>query len=497
LYFFNAEGEITGAHDTSLVTRKVLLGRELGNNGAEILSRVNGLKPGEFLHFSTSDSVIALGQVPALGWYVAAVLPYTLAEGLSNVSVDILFLIMMIIIAIIFVVFNMYIAGMLKPLNDVVNALDQISTDWDLTQRLQIKRQDEIGTLGEFFNLTFERIKNLILNIKKESETLSEIGNDLASNMTETAAAVNEITSNIQSIKGRVINQSASVTETHATMEQGEANINKLNGNIESQGSDISQASSAIEEMIANIQSVTGTLGSNATNVTTLTEASEVGRTGLQEVATDIQEIARESEGLLEINSVMQNISSQTNLLSMNAAIEAAHAGDSGRGFAVVADEIRKLAVNSSQQSKTISTVLKKIKSSIDKITHSTENVLNKFEAIDSSVKTVSQQEEIILSAMEEQGSGSKQILEGISNINEKTRVVQGASHEMLDGAREVIVESGNLGMMTQEITVGMNEMTTGAEQINLAVHNVKEISGKNRNAINSLIKEISRFKTA
>ena len=92
------------------------------------------------------------------------------------------------------------------------------------------------------------------------------------------------------------------------------------------------------------------------------------------------------------VNSVMDNIASQTNLLSMNAAIEAAHAGESGKGFAVVAEEIRKLAEDSSEQSKTISTVLKKIKESIDKISRSTDNVLKKFEAIDSSVRTVADQ---------------------------------------------------------------------------------------------------------
>jgi methyl-accepting chemotaxis protein len=378
----------------------------------------------------------------------------------------------------------------------VVAQLENLSSEQkDLTRRISICSVDELGTIAGMVNAFCEHLGGGIKNIKKEAEILSGIGNDLATNMDSTAAAVNEITANVQSIKTRISNQSASVSETHATMEQLVVNINKLNSHVEDQSGDISRVSAAIEEMVANIDSVTATLVSNAVNVKTMQDASEVGRAGLQEVASDIQEIARESEGLLEINSVMANIASQTNLLSMNAAIEAAHAGEAGKGFAVVADEIRKLAESSGNQSRTIGAVLKKIKGSIDKIRHSTENVLNKFEAIDSSVRTVAQQEENIRNAMEEQGTGSKHILEGSGRLNVITRQVKDGSNEMHNGAREVIRESESLDKATAEITLGMNEMAAGAEHINSSVNHVNEISGRNREAIDVVIKEVSRFK--
>jgi len=383
---------------------------------------------------------------------------------------------------------------LLKPIRAVIDMLVQLENG-DLTKQVEIKSYDEIGEMKEHINITVGKIKSMVINIKKEADVLSTIGNDLSSDMNETAAAINEINANVQSIKTRIINQSASVSETHATMDQVVSNINKLNGHVENQGQNISQASSAIEQMVANTRSVTESLIKNSKNVKALMEASEVGRTGLQDVSSDIKEIAKESEGLLEINSVMQNISSQTNLLSMNAAIEAAHAGEVGKGFAVVADEIRKLAESSNVQSKTIGSVLKKIKECIDKITKSTENVLNKFEAIDNSVNIVVQQEENIRHAMEEQEIGSKQILQGIANVNGITQQVNSGSKEMLEGSKEVIKESEGLEKQTQEISMGINEMANGAEQINIAVHHINELSVKNRDNIILLQNEVSRFK--
>ena len=405
----------------------------------------------------------------------------------------------MIVLTVVGVLFGLLIAmvisGMVtSPVRLLTAALGDVANG-DLTKRLPENSKDEMGRASRSYNQSMEEFSKMIASIKSKAGDLSDIGTNLASNMTETAAAMNEIAANIQGIKGRVMNQSASVTETNATMEQVTNNINKLGGQVDRQTNAVSQASSGIEEMIANVQSVTATLVKNTQNVRELQESSETGKSSLIEVVSDIQEIARESEGLLEINSVMQNIASQTNLLSMNAAIEAAHAGESGRGFAVVADEIRKLAESSSEQSKTIGTVLKRIKDSMDKITRSTDNVLNKFEAIDSGVKVVAEQEEAIRKAMEEQSQGSKQVLTAAAQVGEVTQQVSGSSVEMLEGSKEVIQESKNLEKVTQEITNGINEMAAGAEQVNKAVNAVNDLTGRTKENISLLVKSVSGFK--
>ena len=384
------------------------------------------------------------------------------------------------------------------PLRHVMRALHEISGQWDLTKRLDVSQTGniaEIADIAEVFNMTFENMKTLIALIKGQAQALSKTGIDLSSNMTETSAAITEMTANIQSIKQRVQRQAQEVEDTGSATGNIIENINGLNAHINEQAGSVSQSAAAIEEMLANIHSVAETLNKNAANVKTLAESSETGRASLQRVSEGFQEITRESEGLLEINAVMNNIASQTNLLSMNAAIEAAHAGDVGRGFAVVAGEIRKLAESSAEQSKTTASMLKKIKAAIDTLTQSISVVIDRFERIDREVRIVTEQEQTIRAAMEEQEDGSRHILEAVERLSTITDMVKRKSAEIAAESREVSSKNAMLNRISSEVTNSIDEMSIGAEQINIAVVHVNEISGTNKSSIDALSSEVFRFK--
>ncbi|MDR1506769.1 MAG: bacteriohemerythrin [Treponema sp.] len=380
-----------------------------------------------------------------------------------------------------------------SPLGRSVPVMEKAASG-DLSQLIPAKSRDEMGNIARSFNAVVNNLRRLVITLENEGENLDDVGLELSSHMNETAGAMAEIRASINAILERTGVQNASVQGTNAAMEQITASIMELNDQVVVQSESVSQSSAAIEEVLANIDSVAGICQANVENVSNLAEASGIGRTGLEEVAADIQEIARESEGLLEINAVIQNISSRTNLLSMNAAIEAAHAGEAGRGFAVVADEIRKLAENASKQSSTIGTVLKKITGSITLIRQAAEGVLGKFEAIDSRVKTVLEQEEHIRGAMEEQSAGSRQILESLEKLTEITLKVKTGAGKMQEKSLEVIGEGKNLETAAAEISNGVSEIACGAELVNSSVEHLRTIGKKNRTNVEALGRAVSGY---
>ena len=386
--------------------------------------------------------------------------------------------------------------AMVKPVQTVVSALQNIAQgEGDLTVRLPVHGNDEVTDLSEYFNETIAKIGASIRQVGINSNDMEEIGNELASNMTETASAVNEISANIDGVKQQAMTQAASVTETAATIEEIVRTIKQLNNSIETQAASVAQSSSSVEEMVANIASIGQTLGKTDEVIKSLTTATGDGKATLVTSNTVTQKIAEESGSLMEASSVIQHIASQTNLLAMNAAIEAAHAGEAGKGFAVVADEIRKLAEESSTQGKTITATLKTLSGEIETLSASSKTVEEKFNAIFNLAEQVKEMSTRLTEAMREQENGSREVLTAIKSINSVTIEVQAGSEEMLKGGEGVAEEMQKLDGLTRVITESMNEMASGAVQINNAVQEVSEITQKNKRSIESLAEEVSKFK--
>ncbi|MGP1432644.1 MAG: methyl-accepting chemotaxis protein [Treponema sp.] len=449
-----------------------------------------------FWNYQGIANISSFSKIDSTGWTVIIQAPVN--EFMETVNTLQTMMIIIIIAVIITALIVVYLVAhkTVQPLQTAVRALKNIAQgEGDLTVRLPLIGNDEITDLSEYFNQTIEKIGTSIRQVGVNSNTMEEIGSELASNMTETASAVNQISANIDGVKQQAMTQAASVTETAATVEEIVRTIKQLNNSIETQAASVAQSSSSVEEMVANIASIGQTLGKTDEVIKSLTTATGDGKATLVTSNTVTQKIAEESGSLMEASSVIQHIASQTNLLAMNAAIEAAHAGEAGKGFAVVADEIRKLAEESSTQGKAITTTLKTLSGEIETLSALSKTVEAKFNAIFSLAEQVKEMSASLTEAMREQENGSKEVLAAIKSINTVTIEVQAGSEEMLKGGEGVAEKMQKLDDLTRIITESMNEMASGAVQINNAVQEVSEITQKTKQSIESLASEVSKFK--
>ena len=362
-------------------------------------------------------------------------------------------------------------------------------------EKLKVTNRNELGLLVNDMNLLIDGMRDIIKNIDISVKETQNTASVMITNIEASESHVQSVVDNVSDVKNEMINQAAGVEETQATINTIARTMDQLNRNIENQAASVVESSAAIEQMVANIRSVTSILEKNKDAVNKLFKAAMDGQQSIESAVSTSRQIYQESEGLLETNDVIKHIAEQTNMLAMNAAIEAAHAGDAGRGFAVVADEIRKLAEDSSAQSLLISTRLQELGESINNVSNNTLEIEKIFTSIYELAESVQNQETVILQAMEEQSAGSDQILIAMHAINEVTSSVKNGSSSMMQGTKEISIEMNKLSDITQQITDSMNRVYDSTTNIAQSLRVVDDSTAQNETVLENLSDKVAVFK--
>ncbi|MDY2616189.1 MAG: cache domain-containing protein [Treponema succinifaciens] len=381
-----------------------------------------------------------------------------------------------------------------KPIEETARILEKMAAG-NLTLRLSAEKgKNEISKMRRSINAFTESINKMVAVSKQNIISLSKVAENLNENSSGISSEIKQISDNSSELADQAKTQLETVSLTVGTMGKMSSITNQLSTQIHDQNNDLSQSSAAVEEMISNIKSITENIDKFGNSFNQLSSDSEDGKNKIENVINLIESVSAESKKLLDTNKVIEDVAQQTNLLAMNAAIEAAHAGEAGKGFAVVAEEIRKLSESTTKQSHYIKQTLSSVIENIDEVTNAATSAGLTFGEI---VNQISSDDSLITeirSSMEEQSIGSKQIVDALGNIKETTHTIIENSKQMNSGIENVVAQVKELENAAKNLSSKTDEIKKSTQIINSNANKLIGMASENKKFAKELSAQTEKY---
>lgn len=365
----------------------------------------------------------------------------------------------------------------------------------DLTQRISLVRDDDIGLLAYAFNTFVGTIETLIGSAKQLTSTVADSAKKLHISSDSAQTSVTAMNNSLSVITNAFKQQNSIINETKSKIDNLVTSIQEVADQVSSQSAVVDESSASITEMAANITTVSKTSEKADTVAEELKKQADEGGDALKASIEAIKDLESTSQNVRVIVGTISKIASQTNLLAMNAAIEAAHAGEAGSGFAVVADEVRTLAESSAKSAKDIISLIKNM---IDRITQAVslaDRAGNAFQGILAGVESTSELVRTIAASMEEQRIGTEEILKSTHTLIEATHAIKKVTGEQRTESADMLSAMDKLAEASQNIITSVQEELKSIEEVHKAILLVKQESLANKESVASLANSLMQFK--
>jgi methyl-accepting chemotaxis protein len=435
-------------------------------------------------------------EIPGLHWTLIAEMES--AEALSSVSQMSLVFILVIagFVAILLAILILISRSITVPIRATTGFLSDIASgEGDLTVRIPWKHRDELGALSENFNIFVAKLEQIVKDIKSTVTDAALVSDSLSANSEESSSAVYEITSNVRLILEQIQNLDGHIQRSSTNVGSIAGSLRRLSQEIAKQDRAIADSSAATEQMVASIQSVNEIVHAKKERTKALADSTKSGGEQLENTSRLIGDVKSAAEKIIDAIAVIENVASQTNLLAMNAAIEAAHAGDAGKGFSVVAEEIRKLSESTGENSKLISENISGAVSIIEETSAAVSALGEAYGMISREVNDFTGTFDHIAATMGELSGSSGLILQSTAQLAGISRQVSegnASMEEMLGQFMETISLIQNI---SSNITGGLAELSAGINEIRSASESLSELGQKNNDFTKRIGARIQEFK--